>query len=256
MSKNKKSKRDILDKMFVIFSVVGFILLFFLIRNVDFDFLYYDLESVNNKTINNTEVRNVDYFAAGVSDTEDPFVTRNIKVENDFLAKPILDGSDPSLGSDDAIVNIVEFSDLTCEFCREQESVIRKVMEKYKGKVRLVWKYYPNSFGPSLRVSAAAYCAHEQDKFWEFQDLFFKENADNINTKLFLNMADKLGLDRDRFNSCIDNEKSFDMIMKDIREANALQIAGVPFFFIGDQEILGEINKDELERIIEIELNK
>ena len=49
----------------------------------------------------------------------------------------------PAKGPADAPVTIVEFSDFQCSFCLRANSTVAQVLEKYQGKVRLVFKHYP-----------------------------------------------------------------------------------------------------------------
>jgi protein-disulfide isomerase len=54
----------------------------------------------------------------------------------------------------------------------------------------------------------------------------------------------------------MDSGRTKQLINDNIEEANALAITGIPFFYINNQEIMGETTYDELERIVKIELNK
>src|SRR5262245_21210357 len=46
-------------------------------------------------------------------------------------------------GSGDALVNIVEFADFQCPFCRIAEPTIARVLKEYGGKVRLFFRHLP-----------------------------------------------------------------------------------------------------------------
>ena len=54
-----------------------------------------------------------------------------------------------------------------------------QLLEKYAGKVKLVYRDFPlESIHPQARRSAeAARCANDQGKFWEYYDTFFTESA-------------------------------------------------------------------------------
>ncbi len=80
----------------------------------------------------------------------------------------------PMKGSKDALVTIVQFSDFQCPFCSRVEPTISKVMDEYKGKVRVVWRNLPLPFHPNAMPAAiAARAAGEQGKFWEMHDKIF-----------------------------------------------------------------------------------
>src|SRR5262249_24974720 len=46
-------------------------------------------------------------------------------------------------GNEQAPVTIVEFSDYECPFCKRAEPTVKKVLETYGEKVRLVYRHYP-----------------------------------------------------------------------------------------------------------------
>ena len=58
-------------------------------------------------------------------------------------------GTSPALGSPNALVTIVEFSDFQCPFCSRVEPTLKGLRDKYGDKVRLVWKNEPLPFHPA-----------------------------------------------------------------------------------------------------------
>ena len=188
----------------------------------------------------------------------DPFITRNIASE-EMITEPIIAEDSISLGPEDALVTIVEFSDFQCQYCREQEQVIRDLVEnEYPGKVRLVWKDFPinNRNTSSWQASKAARCANEQGSFWEYHDLLYKNN-DRLGQELFLELAGELGLNQNIFYKCLlDNDRIDDRIETNIIEANLLGISGIPFLYINGTGMMGKVNERDLRKLIEAELNE
>jgi len=189
-------------------------------------------------------------------DDSDPYVTKKT-TWRDMLDGPIISVSDPQKGNVDAKVAIVYFSDFKCDFCRKQELVYEKIMEKYPNDVRLIWKDYPDGLdgSESFLASLSARCAGEQNKFWEFHNEIFSNNQKIDKTGLLV-IANKLKLDTEKFADCLESQTYKKNILDNILEANALDINGVPFTYVNTQEIMGEISQEELERIIEIEIKK
>ena len=107
----------------------------------------------------------------------------------------------------------------------------------------------------SFQAAIAARCAQEQNQFWPFHDLLYKNN-NNLTQLKFLNFADQLGLNRAKFVKCLDNNNIRQLIKDNIKEANALNITGIPFIYVNNQEVMGEISLEELEKIVEIKLDK
>ena len=57
---------------------------------------------------------------------------------------------------------------------REVQATLKQVMQRYGNEVRLVFKHLPlEGHRNSLPAARAAYCAAEQDRFWQFHDALF-----------------------------------------------------------------------------------
>ena len=83
---------------------------------------------------------------------------------------------DPVLGSKNAKISIVEFSDFQCPFCeRAYSGAVAQFKQSdffKKGEVNLVYKHFPlNSIHPYAQKAAeASLCADEQEKFWDYHE--------------------------------------------------------------------------------------
>ncbi len=196
------------------------------------------------------------YFFKENYQANDPFITRNPNLR-DILAGPIISAADPGMGDERAGVVIAEYSDFICEYCAEQEQLLKKIVSDYKYKVRLIWKDYPelDQNSASYQAAIAGRCAQEQEQFWPYHD-FLYEYRDRLNRDTFIEIAEMLKLNIKEFSTCLESKRPLDLIEDNIKEANALDISGIPFVYVNDQEILGEIEYEDLRKIIEIELGK
>ncbi len=92
-------------------------------------------------------------------------------------------GNLPVLGDPNAPITVVEYSDYQCPFCERFYSDAENVIKDYvkSGKVKFYYRDFPlTSIHPGAQKGAeAARCAGEQNKYWEFHDLVFK-NQSNI----------------------------------------------------------------------------
>jgi protein-disulfide isomerase len=241
----KKPKFQI--TLFIAFSLATFIAvgILYIISGIKFNYGIEPTHSSSEK-----------YYLNKNYNEGDPFITKNPDL-SEMLAGPIISAFDPSLGDKRAPVTIVVFSDFECSFCHQQEQTLRDLMEKYKDRIRIIWKDYPESDPNSVSFQAAmaARCAQEQDKFWVFHDYLFDNNK-NLNSEVYYRIADLLNLDITFFKTCLESDKIKNLIKDNIAEANALDISGIPFIYVNDQEVMGEISLEELERIVGIELNK
>ena len=83
---------------------------------------------------------------------------------------------DPVLGSPDAPITIVEFSDFECPFCsRFATRTAPALRRQYGERIRWIFVNYPlRSIHPNAYEAAlAGECATEQEQFWPFYDAMF-----------------------------------------------------------------------------------
>jgi predicted DsbA family dithiol-disulfide isomerase len=165
------------------------------------------------------------------------------------------DGISPAKGAKNALVTIVEFSDFECPFCREVQNTLRRVVQNYSKEVRLVFKHLPlEGHRQSLPAARAAYCAAEQDRFWQFHDALFASK--NLSPSVFDQIALDLGLGVPKFQACLNSEHSRAAIVKDTESARLFRIESTPSFIINGKLIKGALSFADFQRIIEHELNQ
>jgi protein-disulfide isomerase len=146
----------------------------------------------------------------------------------------------PLLGKPTAPITIVEFGDFQCEFCdRFAKQTEPKINSTYieTGKVNMIFKNFVTHGPDSLTAAMAAQCAKDQGKFWSFYDILYKNqgpensgwaNADNLK-KFALQIS---GLDKQKFNSCLDSAKYKSLVDRDNALAISSGFQGTPTFVI------------------------
>lgn len=174
------------------------------------------------------------------------------------------DGSIKVMGSADAPVTIVEYSDFQCPFCEKYfQGAYPQIVENYvkTGKVKYQFKHFPLQIHPQAPAAGlASECALEQSKFWEMHDQLFKTQSqwsgspDHLN--FFKKLAGELQLDQEKFNQCLDTGKYTDNINKDFSEGLNKSITGTPTFYINGQILIGAQEYNQFAQIIDAELNK
>lgn len=156
--------------------------------------------------------------------------------------------NDPVRGDQNAPITIVEFSDFQCPFCaRFQVQTLPLILEQYvdTGKVKFVYRDFPiqNSHPNAMSAAVASECAHEQNKYWEYHDMLFENQAVWNKVEIasaiavFKEFATKLDLNQDQFNSCLDSGKYIEEINNDLNDGKDYGITGTPGFFIGNEKI-------------------
>lgn len=152
---------------------------------------------------------------------------------------------DPSAGDKNAEVTVIEFSDFQCPFCRiSYTDTIPQLKKEYidTGKILFVYRDFPlSSIHPSaLPAALAANCANEQGKFWEYHNKVFDEQNKLGQGTVQFSAADlkkwasDIGLDENKFNSCLDSQKYKSEVDKDFQDGVTAGVSGTPTFFIGN----------------------
>jgi predicted DsbA family dithiol-disulfide isomerase len=165
------------------------------------------------------------------------------------------DGVSPVRGAANPVVTIVEFSDFECPFCKQVQSVLKQVVETYGREVRLVFKHLPlEGHRNSLPAARAAYCAAEQDRFWQFHDALFA--AGTLSPPGFEQIAADLGLGLPRFHECVASERSRAAVVKDVEAAGRLRLDSTPSFVVNGKVIKGALSFAGFQKIVEQELSQ
>ncbi|MCS7143640.1 MAG: DsbA family protein [Archaeoglobaceae archaeon] len=175
------------------------------------------------------------------------------------LEKPVIsEDDDPWIGTKDAKVVIVEFSDYACPYCAKFAlEVEKKIVENYGSRVRLVFRDFPLPMHgeTAIKAAEAANCAFEQGKFWEYHYILFerqKEWYGNI-SKLY-DYAKELLLNTDQFRNCLESRKYRGEVEKDYRDGIEYGVRGTPTFFVNGEIFVGYISYENLTKIIEEKL--
>jgi protein-disulfide isomerase len=144
--------------------------------------------------------------------------------------------SGQSIGSKNAPVTLVEFADYQCPFCKQfQTTVFDRLKKDYidTGKVRFISRDLPLDFHPhAMDAAVATQCAGEQAHFWQMRDTLIS-HSDNLAPEAITKYATEIGLDMNRFHTCIGQDAYASAIRQNIAEANAAGISGTPSFVIG-----------------------
>ena len=163
------------------------------------------------------------------------------------------DGVSPVKGSANPRVTIVEFSDFECPFCNQVQGTLKQILENYGKDVRLIFKHLPlEGHRNSFSAARAAYCAAEQDRFWQFHDALFL--ARDLSPPALEKIAGNLGLAPARFQTCLNSEQSRAAIVKDLEAAKLYRIDSTPSFIVNGKLIKGALSFADFQRIIEQEI--
>jgi protein-disulfide isomerase len=141
----------------------------------------------------------------------------------------------PVLGRANAPVTIVEYTDLECPFChRFHMTTFPQIKKTYvdTGKVRFISRDFPLGIHSHAKSAAvASRCGGEQGRFWELRHLL-ASHPDKLAPKEVLGYAGELGLDLQRFQSCMAANRFAAALQKDLDDAAAAGVTATPTFLI------------------------
>lgn len=162
--------------------------------------------------------------------------------------------NDPVTGPAEAPIEIVEFADFQCPYCRQVTPVIKQILAKYGDRVRFAWKDFPLPNHPDARPAAeAAQCARDQGQFWPYHDKLFagQEALSVANLKQW---AADLGMDAAKFNACFDGGTYRDLIEADLKEGTGYGVSSTPTVFVNGRAVVGAVPFEDFAVIVEEEL--
>ncbi len=149
--------------------------------------------------------------------------------------KKIDAGDSPSMGPVDAPVQIVEWADFECPFCGKAAPMLHSLVTEYPGQVRLVFKHYPLSIHKTAdKLARAAVAASAQGKFWEMHERLFGAQAPEkeLDEAALKHIAQQAGLNVKKFQTDSESEATADVVARDRKQADSLEIAGTPWIYI------------------------
>ncbi len=153
----------------------------------------------------------------------------------------------PYLGTVNAPVTIVEFTDYGCPVCRRHASeVLPQLLERYGDSIRYVVRHFPI---PALTANAmtaaiAAECAHQQDRYWAFRDSLLSDTV-SISTERLRSRAAAAGLDTASFVRCLAGDSTRTTVERDILDGWNYGVTGTPTFFINGRRFRGARTLEE-----------
>lgn len=173
------------------------------------------------------------------------------------LTEPTATFVNPSRGANNAKVTIIEFGDFECTACRDLMPALETALKTYPNDVRLVWKDLPNdsAHDQATPSAVAAHCADRQSAFWQYHDVLFQRQG-YLSEDQYIQIANELKLDTDRFASCIQDQDTLPIVQKDKEEGLALGIVATPTVFVNKEKLVGAVSVDELLQVIQQELSK
>ncbi|MFI5207213.1 MAG: DsbA family protein [Gemmatimonadales bacterium] len=163
------------------------------------------------------------------------------------------------MGPDSAKVEIMEFSDFECPWCgRFAVLSLPDVQQRLLPTGRVRWRFvnFPlqgHTKSPYAHLAAA--CANEQGKFWQMHDLIYQNQEEwsgsNDYQSLIDGYAERAGVDRARYGSCISERRAWGQVLADKALGDSAGVIQTPTFFVNGRELKDVPTVDQMIRIVD-----
>ncbi|MEE9589434.1 MAG: DsbA family protein [Hyphomicrobiaceae bacterium] len=161
-----------------------------------------------------------------------------------------------TMGRADAPVTVIEYASLTCPYCRAfHERTWPTFKRTYidTGKVHFILREFPIGRS-SGNAWLATRCAPE-DKFFELYEDYLKSQhqwvSQDVRLDAIYRVAQKAGMSRATFDSCLTNQKIIDGIKWSKQRGRQLGVVGTPTFFINEKKVPSIVTMDEMRALID-----
>jgi protein-disulfide isomerase len=159
----------------------------------------------------------------------------------------------PIKGPNDAKVTIVEFFDPACGTCRDFYPLVKRLIDQYPGKVRLMVRYAPLHAG-SDQVVKMLEAARYQGKFWQALELLLRsQDRWVVNHKSqpvrALTVLRFLDLDMEQFSADMNRPELVQTIQRDVQDGQTLNVRATPEFFVNGRP-MPSFGYDQLSRLV------
>lgn len=192
------------------------------------------------------------------------YIYKNLQAKKyDFMAREnastFVREHSQTLGSDDAKVYLVEFSDPACETCSAFHPFVKELMAANPGKIKLVVRYAPFHDGADYAVKILE-AAKKQGKYWETLEVMFGfqrywTRHHKVIPDMLWKLLPKAGLDLDKIRADMNDPKIEEIIRQDLSDAKALNVRKTPGYFVNGKP-LQRFGHKQLKALIDSEIKE
>ncbi len=174
------------------------------------------------------------------------------------IAENLIRPYSPILGPKDAPVTIVEFFDPACEACRAFHPVVKDILAKFEGDVRVVLRYTPfhgEGSEEAIRVLEAARMQNVFEPVLEailqYQPRWASHGAPAPG--LIVSIAEQAGLDAEAAKAQMMAPQTIGVLNQDRADVEAVGVSQTPTFFVNGKP-LDPFGVDELRALVAAEV--
>ena len=158
----------------------------------------------------------------------------------------LIKNGSPILGDQSAEITILEFGDYQCTFCYKFHKETLPILKDEfinNGKIKMVFKDFPLNGDDSKIAGEAAYCAEDQNKYWDYHDILYQnwagERTGWIKFDVLYQFAKDTNLDLEQFTDCLTDHKYLKRVLENERYGIEIDVDATPTFLIfNDKKVI------------------
>jgi protein-disulfide isomerase len=166
-------------------------------------------------------------------------------------------------GSPEAPIDVVEFSDFGCGYCRVfQEQARPLLLEEYVETGLVRWTYVPfvlGIFPNGEEAAAAGECAGIQGQFEAMRERLYRDQAGwkdaDDPSAFFIRIAEEEGLDTRAFSQCLAQEESAQRIWENVQLGQMAGVQGAPAFLVDGFLVSGAKPVEAFRDLLDLKLS-
>lgn len=140
-------------------------------------------------------------------------------------------------------INVVEFADYECPYCRKLHPLLKTVIGSYPGKVNFTRLNLPlHSHEFAHGAALAQVCAREQGQGDAMADRLFA--AENLRPEANREAAKDLGVDLAKYDQCVASPHAAQVIDAESKILIDAGLQGLPTTYVGAKTIIGAQGED------------
>jgi protein-disulfide isomerase len=169
--------------------------------------------------------------------------------------------ADPSRGSAQALVTIVQFSEFQCPFCKRVSGTLAELLSRYgHDDLRVVWKHNPLEFHklarPAAEASVEIHARGGDRAFWAFHDAAFSAKGNSFDEAALDDALRAAGSSQKALEKWMGDGRAARKVDDDVELAKRTGVRGVPAFFINGVFLSGAQPIERFASVIDEELAK
>jgi protein-disulfide isomerase len=167
-------------------------------------------------------------------------------------APKMIDVSDsPVLGAKAAKIQVTEYADFLCPFCRHLANAFHNYLPTTQGRVAIYYKFFPleGSCNPTMGgkttpghegaclLAMGGVCAMKQNKFGPYHDKVVRTELKSPGVAEVVDLAKAVGVDEAAFTTCLNAPATKERVTKDVLEGQKAGVTGTPALFINNRRL-------------------